>query len=327
MATPNKFGPISNWRATAGINPEVLDLNDGTMVRGLSPTRTWNNIGLSADSFRPKKAGLLEERKKIDDKWVVQGTLQVWKYEGRWQPGIIFRSKRLELDEDGGIDAYHPPTPNHPHGKGPGMGRDSLICATNDKKIAYNPQNPNAPINGHPWDHANNTHWCGVAIDPGTNRPYLQGTTDPYPGFYVSTSALTDPKWKKGDTRRYVDAFSIPFLVLYGIIHQLGVKQGDYVAVVINQNPVPKVVYAIVADAKRWGHGEGSYALHAAICGQDPKGGINNKDMMFIFFPGTALNENHWNSSWTKADVDQRGAACFLEWGGLGLAKEVLSLI
>jgi len=326
----SKFG---SW--VCGINPEVEDLDDGTMVRGLSQ-RPWSRLGLTADSFRPIRVGHLDEKKKnAQGHWETVSSIPLWRYEGRWQPAIIFRSRRLELDYDGGVDAYHPPTAQHPNGRGPGLGRDALGNASSSSRTAYNPQHPGALINGKTWDHQDNTPWCGIAVNPTTKQPYLQGVSDPKPGFYVAKSALIDPTWKASDPRRYVDATTIPFLVLYKSIGALGIIQGDYAAVVVN-GPHPRVAFAIVADAKGFGHGEGSQALLSTLLNRDATSAIDTAqglDMMFIFFRSSAVYltganpGHHWSSSWTRSDVEARGQRCFQEWGGMRLATELFGRI
>ena len=41
----------------------------------------------------------------------------------------------------------------------------------------------------------------------------IQGKNDPAPGYYVSVTALFDPRKKKTDPRRYVNSEVIPYLV------------------------------------------------------------------------------------------------------------------
>ena len=61
---------------------------------------------------------------------------------------------------------------------------------------------------------------------------YLQPAGAPAPGYYVSTTALQDPKWRDTDPRRYFDAAALPGFVLPG--HDLDpyrVQLGDYALV------------------------------------------------------------------------------------------------
>lgn len=54
--------------------------------------------------------------------------------------------------------------------------------------------------------------WEGLADWQGI--PYIQGPDDPFPGYYVSTTALTDQTKASSDPARYVDASRIPYIVL-----------------------------------------------------------------------------------------------------------------
>jgi hypothetical protein len=272
--------------------------------------------------FRSKTfGGTLDDYQRVKTKKKPKGVLKLvgqrtlYRWSGRAdQPAVIFQSQKLELDDDGGLDSYHPPTPAHKTGKPPG--RDYLANASSTTKIAYNPNDPDKLINGLPWDHVNNTPWCGIVVNPATHRPYIQGPSDPHPGFYVPRTALSDPTLPESDPKHGVDASTIPFLVLYKQVAKLGIKQGDYAAVVIKEAAGIRVLYAIIADAKGFGHGEGSRALLRDILNLEPTGSVERTDMTFILFPHSAA-EPPWRSSYGIEDVQQRARRLFLRWGGL----------
>ncbi|MGV3531106.1 MAG: hypothetical protein ACO1QR_01960, partial [Chthoniobacteraceae bacterium] len=86
----------------------------------------------------------------------------------------------LAVDADGSPRAYHPES------------RKGLDALAN----AGNPGN-----------------WWGVACD-ARGVPFVQGADDPAPGYYVSTTALCDTRFPASSCRRYVDAETIPYIVL-----------------------------------------------------------------------------------------------------------------
>jgi hypothetical protein len=99
---------------------------------------------------------------------------------------VVFQAG-MEIDADGAYRAYHPRPDDH-------EGLDSLDNA------------------GHPGN------WFGVETDNGhpNGTPVVQKTDDPAPGFFVSSTALEDRSFDRTDPRRYVDAETIPYIVLGG---------------------------------------------------------------------------------------------------------------
>ena len=90
----------------------------------------------------------------------------------------------MAVDADGAYRAYHPNNR---------MGLDSIEHA------------------GYPGN------WWALATDTGspTGRPIVQGKSDPAPGFYVSMTSLFDANiTDERNPRRFVDAVSIPYIVL-----------------------------------------------------------------------------------------------------------------
>ncbi len=124
----------------------------------------------------------------------------------------FFYESGMTIDADGAPNAYHPDN----------TGLDDLA---------------NAGTPGR---------WEGLAKDP-YGEPYIQGPDDPYPGYYVSSTALADRSKPPNDPTRYVDASKIPFIVLPGgMARQLGARPGDFVAVFNQRNG--KSSYAIFGD-------------------------------------------------------------------------------
>ena len=59
-------------------------------------------------------------------------------------------------------------------------------------------------------------NWWGIATsnELTTGEPLIQKPTDPFPGFYVSTTSLIDERFEYKNPLRYVNAEEIPYFVL-----------------------------------------------------------------------------------------------------------------
>ena len=92
------------------------------------------------------------------------------------------------------------------------------------------------------------------------NHPILQGPHDPYPGYYISQTAFTDPaNHNEKDPRCYVDARKINYVVRGEAARKRGMKVGDFVAVYSKRTR--KSVFAIVGDTGNPTGDEGSLHL------------------------------------------------------------------
>lgn len=210
---------------------------------------------------------------------------------------VLFFHGKLAVDADGAPNAYH----------GDDIGIDSLGNA------------------GKP-----GSWWALVCDDNG--HPCSQTASDPFPGYYISTTALCDMRYSERDPRRYVDATKIPYIVLPKNLKELHpsgakVKKGDLAAVTLAKNP-EKVVFAIYADVgPAWGPnhepGEGSIALAQAL-GHDPY--VNGRvkrgmagGVFYVVFPGSGSGK-----PLTAAEIAGRGKEVFATWGGRDkLAKAI----
>ena len=127
-----------------------------------------------------------------------EAELPIWHLPGS---PVFFYEAGMTIDADGAPNAYHPDN----------TGLDDL-------------RNAGAPGN-----------WEGLAKDRD-GEPYIQGPDDPFPGYYVSETALADRSKPVNDPTRYVDASKIPFIVLPGALaRDVGARPGDF-AVVLNLN-------------------------------------------------------------------------------------------
>jgi hypothetical protein len=196
----------------------------------------------------------------------------------------FFYEAGLDIDADGAPHAYHPD------------GRSGLDYLGN----AGRPGN-----------------WWALVTDNGepSGRPIIQGANDPAPGFYISTTSLEDPNWEREDTRRYVNAEAINFIVLPGRLG-LGAELGDLAVVIHPETGVH--VYAVYADVGPANKiGEASIALANAIgIPSSPKTGGIGHGIGYIVFPGSA---QHWPLS--QQEIDQNSATLFAKWGGIEKAK------
>jgi hypothetical protein len=143
----------------------------------------------------------------------------------------------------------------------------------------------------------------------------VQRQSDPAPGYYVSTTALYDPKNQNPrDPHRYVDANTIPYIVLppQALKHA---RLGDFATVLNLENG--RISGAIVADESLEFPdriGEGSIALARAV-GVDPDprhGGKEGGGVVYLVYPGSGNG-----SPRTLKDVIANSQRLFERWGGL----------
>jgi hypothetical protein len=130
---------------------------------------------------------------------------------------------------------------------------------------------PNAygPRGSHTLDNLRDAHYRRrrhgeivgyLTDDDHPNLPILQGPQDPYPGYYISQTAFTDPaNTNERDPRRYVNATKINYVVLGKRAQQLGATLGDFVAVTSLRTH--RSVFAIVGDDGNPSGNEGSLHL------------------------------------------------------------------
>ena len=199
---------------------------------------------------------------------------------------VVFRG-RLAVDADGSPRAYHPGN----------RGLDDLAAA----RDAAGRLSPDV-----------------LAFRNG--QPYIQGSGDPAPGYYVSMTSLRRQSGDDWDQRRYVDAGEVPYIVLpqgpaQARLNAAGVDLGD-LAIVYNTaretwRPAIVAEYG-PADAL----GEGSMRL-ADELGYDPdprRGGTEARENLFLIFAATRASP-----SWPRDvdEIDATAAQRFAAWGGV----------
>ncbi len=203
-----------------------------------------------------------------------QREIAVWRM--RESPAFFYEAG-MYIDADGAPNAYHPAN----------TGLDDLANA------------------GEPG------RWWGLAKDESGN-PIVQGPEDPYPGYYVSATALADRTKRPADPSRYVDASKVPYIVLpREIVRQTGARLGDFALVFNLRNG--KSSPAIFADiGPAGGIGEGSIALADRLgVRSNPRRGGAAGGILYLVFPGSGNGRPR-----TIEEIHAEGEKLFQAWGG-----------
>lgn len=190
-------------------------------------------------------------------------------------PALYFKAD-MAICADGAPNAYHPNSKS---------GLDKLSNA------------------GSPGD------WWALVTDNKGN-PLVQGPHDPFPGFYYSMTAMSNPEKKPTDPGCFVDARYIPYVVLPESDYQ-GAALGDLCLVfnLTNQRSAGAIFAEVGPDV-----GEGSMAL-AALLGikPDPRNGDPESHVVAYFiFKGTSQG---WRDDAQKIQADVLALAN--KWGGI----------
>jgi hypothetical protein len=187
----------------------------------------------------------------------------------------FFFESGMTIDADGAPNAYHPDN----------VGLDDLA-------------NAGAP-----------GRWEGLAKD-ADGEPYIQGPDDPFPGYYVSATALADHSKAVNDPSRYVDASKIPFVVLPGgMAREIAARPGDF-AIVFNQRN-RKGSYAIFGDVGPHDRiGEGSVALAENLgIRSDARNGGARGGILYLVFPGSGNGRPR-----TLDEINSEGQKLLQSW-------------
>jgi hypothetical protein len=158
---------------------------------------------------------------------------------------------------------------------------------------AYAPSGYGAPLDylgnaGYPGN------WWGVATDnqQSSGNPVVQGGKDPWPGYYVSTTAYVVSGYYYTDPRHYLDSEKIYFSVVPGNVRKAtaGICKGCKAR--IKDNQTGKVLDCVIGDIGPTDHmGEASIAV-AEFFGIDsnPKNGGSSNETRWLYemWPGVA---------------------------------------
>ena len=145
-------------------------------------------------------------------------------------------------------------------------------------------------------------------------RPAIQQDGDPFPGYFISTTAFQDLKNPNSlDPRKYVDASKINYVVRAHIAEVNGVHLGDIVAVhSLRHN---SSVFGIVGDTGHSSGAEGSLALLQALgfpFTSGKTGSVDEPDIIVRYFPGSNPDQHFFRD---QAQIDS-------EANVLGLSKD-----
>ena len=202
------------------------------------------------------------------------GAIPIWHLPGS---PVFFYEAGMTIEADGAPNAYHPDN----------TGLDDL-------------QNAGAPGN-----------WEGLAKDRD-GEPFVQGPDDPFPGYYVSETALADRSKPVNDPTRYVDASKIPFIVLPGgLTRDVGARPGDFAAVINQGNG--KRSYAIFGDVGPSDRiGEGSVALAENLgVRSDARNGGARRGILYLVFPGSGNGQPR-----SIEEINAETEKLIQDWGG-----------
>lgn len=211
------------------------------------------------------------------------GEVPVWEIRG--ERGLLFIAG-LAIDVDGAPNAYHP----------------------QDLGLAHI-DNAGKPGN-----------WWALVTDNGRpdGNPVLQEQSDPFPGYYISTTALFDPGFAPTDPRRYVDSRTIAYFVL-PLGMAVGAELGDFGVVMNTRNE--RLSAAIFADLGPRDHiGEGSIALAENLgLYSGPRRGGTSQGIAYLVFRGSGDGRPK-----SSEEMHSRTLEIFEAWGGKGRLRGCL---
>lgn len=162
---------------------------------------------------------------------------------------------------------------------------------------AYAPQGFGSPLDNLA-NAGNGSKWWGIETD-AQGKPVVQGAADPYPGYYVSTTALTWPG--RSGPARYVDSTQISYVALPPVFKELGAKLGDLVYVYSDKTKVGR--FAIWADiGPKSKLGEGSLQLARAL--RVEKSALRSGGLRFEVYPGSGEGR-----PLSEEEIQKRGAS------------------
>ncbi len=159
-------------------------------------------------------------------------------------------------------------------------------------------------------------HWDGLLQDAQGN-PLVQGPDDPFPGYYISCTALADWTKDRFDPTRFVDASKIPYIALPGDLARVtGARLGD-LAVAYNLRS-GRFSYAIFADIGALGEGSIALADSIGLWGDARRGGSRG-GILYVVFPGSG---DHRPKS--LEEINNQTGPLFSKWGGSDEIRDCL---
>ena len=141
-------------------------------------------------------------------------------------------------------------------------------------------------------------NWFGVVTDTGAKdgKPVKQGPNDPAPGAFVSATSYRWPQHARIDPLAYVDAASVPYIVLPSHWRALAVGVVLGCKATVTDRKTGKVLMAAgVLDfgpKTKFGEASVACAKFFGIPSSAKDGGTNEKRFIYTFFPGVPAEIN-----------------------------------
>jgi hypothetical protein len=164
-------------------------------------------------------------------------------------------------------------------------------------------------------------NWWALVTD-AHGDPVVQTTSDPAPGYFVATTSLSNPGFPATRPAHYIDASTIPFIVLPGsrYKHFTSLKLlrlGD-VGVAYNRLNGKTCFAQFCETGPADKVGEASIALAAALgVRADPKhGGLDTREIVYVVFAGSGIGRGM-----SIPEIDAAAQPIFENWGGLARLK------
>jgi len=135
-------------------------------------------------------------------------------------------------------------------------------------------------------------NWFGIVTDTGRRdgNPVLQNSNGPVPGAFVSATSYRWPELARTDPRAYVDAASVPYIVLPGHWRKAAIGVVLGCKAIVRDSKTGKILEASgVLDFGPQGKlGEASIACAEffGIPSSPKSGGTTEKRFVYTFFPG-----------------------------------------
>jgi hypothetical protein len=151
--------------------------------------------------------------------------------------------------------------------------------------------------------------WNGIITDR-YGDPLIQQEKDPFPGYYISCTSLSDETKKFTDPTAYVNASQIPYVALpKDVADRGGARLGDFAVVMNLRNG--KKSFAIYADIGTLG--EGSVALADALgISSDARRGGQSDGILYLLFPASGNLRPR-----SILEIHNEGEKQLSRWGGM----------
>ena len=189
-------------------------------------------------------------------------------------PGALAFRTPYRVNTDGAPNSYHPDDP----GGSQGLAINTICNGANaitaaGARVSYDQCSRlislfrDARAAGWPTSGAR-MQFYGVASTDGGARPCVQ-QEGPYSGYFVSSTSVTNPSFGICDQRRYLDALSVPFIIVPGHANFRSRGMGLRDLAVVYNPANGRMVFAVVGDQEpAAGLGEGSVALNRTLSGR-----------------------------------------------------------